>query len=232
MKPNGDGAMILVWDLPARVCHWGFALSTTAALLIAFRFHPESEVFKYHMLLGLYAGWFLAVRIILGFVGSGLSRWPAFFHPPRRTLAYFVDVACWRASEPAGLNPGTAVFASAIYLSLVALIASGFMQDWSETLHGCLARGVAALIACHLLGLVLHAVRHRGWRFLAMVHGKKKARGGEAGTKAKGRIGFGFALLIVSVVAAWIAGRSFDPSTSVLRLPWLPALEFPLIQKG
>jgi cytochrome b len=232
MKPNGDKANILAWDLPARICHWGFALSMTAALIIGFRFHPKSEVFQYHMLLGIYASWFLAVRIILGFVGSGLSRWPAFFHSPRRTLAYFIDVACWRISEPAGLNPGTAVFAFAIYLSLVALNASGFMQDWSETFHGCLARGVVVLIACHLLGLALHAVRHRECTFLAMVHGKKKASGGEAEIKAKGRIIFGLVLLVVSAVTAWIAGRNFDPSTSILHLPWLPALEFPLIQKG
>ena len=105
MKSGQPGATVLVWDLPARVCHWGFALSMSASLAVAFYFNPENALFKYHMVLGLVAGWFLAIRIGLGFFGGAQSRWRAFVHPPSRTARYFADVLWWRMDEHEGLNP-------------------------------------------------------------------------------------------------------------------------------
>lgn len=230
MKPVGPGAEVLVWDYPSRVCHWGFALSVATSLVIAFRFDPESTVFKYHMLLGIVAAWFLAVRIVLGFCGCPLSRWRAFVHPPKQTVGYFVDVIRWRSDGHEGLNPGTSLFAPALYLSLVALIVSGFTPDWVETWHGYFAWGAVGLIASHLAGLTLHAIRHRRMTPLAMVHGRRPAAAADAGTKS--HFGWGFSLLALSIILVWWVGRFFDPNTSALPIPFLPEIEFPLIQKG
>ncbi|WP_414664467.1 cytochrome b/b6 domain-containing protein [Horticoccus sp. 23ND18S-11] len=230
MKPARARPGVLVWDLPARVCHWGFALSLSASLVIAFRFDPEASVFKYHMLLGVLAAWFLALRILLGFFGCAQSRWPAFFHGPRRILRYLVDVLRWRTDTHPGINPGTALFAPAAYLVLVALIVSGFDADWVVSWHGPLSWAMIGLIAAHLLGLSLHALRHRELTPLAMIHGRRSVTA--AAAPAKSRVAWGVVLIALSALLVGLMGRGFDPGTSTLRIPFLPEIEFPLIQKG
>lgn len=231
MKSGDTGAeKVLIWDLPSRVCHWGFAFSSSASLLMAFLWDPRSEVFLEHLLLGFAAAWFLAVRIVLGFCGCPFARWAAFFPTPRRTLRYCADVANWRTDQPGGLNPGTALFAAAIYLALVGLVVTGFDAEWAERWHGRLAWLVVGLIICHLLGLTLHALRHRAMTALAMVHGKGQGRAD--GVVAKENRAAGIALLVLGVLVTWMVFRCFDPATAVLKLPFVPAIDLPIIQKG
>lgn len=228
-EPAGETRR-LAWDLPARVCHWGFAASLLAALWIGFREDPRSEWFKYHMPLGLLAGWFLAVRLVLGFCGCALSRWSASLYPPQTFLRYFGAVLCGKTIEPAGLNPGTALFAPAVYLACVGLLVSGFLQEWVEVWHEPLAWAAVGLVAAHLLGLTLHALRHRAATPLAMVHGRRHGAAAAAAVPARRR--WGLALAAVSLILAIGAWRYFDPETSTLALPLLPELQFPVIQRG
>jgi cytochrome b len=230
MKAAAARVRVLVWDLPARVCHWGFALSLTASLVIAFRFDPRNDVFKYHMLLGVFAAWFLAIRLVLGFFGCAQSRWPAWLHAPRLIVQYFADVFRWRTDNHAGINPGTALFAPAAYLALVLLIVTGFEADWVVSWHGRISWGMIGLIAAHLLGLTLHALRHREMTPLAMIHGKASATAVES--SVQNRVAWGFVVIALSLVLACLMWRWFDPNTSSLRIPFLPEIEFPLIQKG
>lgn len=219
------------WDLPARVCHWGFATSVTGSLWIGFRSDPRGDLFKYHMPLGALALWFIAARVALGFFGGPLSRWRAFAHPPRTILRYLADVARWRSQEPPGVNPGTALFAPAIHLGVIMLFVTGFFAEWSETWHGRIAWMAVALIACHLAGLFLHAARHRAPTFLAMIHGRRHGERA-AGSRPPMLRQAGTVLLAASLLLAWLAFRGFDAESSVLRLPGLPEIEFRLIQRG
>ncbi len=230
MKLAKARATVLAWDWPARLCHWGFALSLSTSLILAFRFHPESDVFKYHMVVGLLAAWFLAIRIVIGFCGSPQSRWAACVHPPRRIARYFANVVRGRTDEYKGLNPGTALFALAVYLTSVALLVTGFDADWVETWHGWLAWGAVGLIGAHLLGLTLHALRHREMTPLAMIHGKQAASSVVA--PALSNPAWGVAMLALSLLVAGLAIGGFDPSLSLLGLPFLPEIELPMIQKG
>jgi len=221
---------VLVWDLPSRVCHWGFAVSCSASLALGLGFNPENPVFKHHFLAGVMALWFLAVRIVLGFSGCRRARWRSLFHLPHRTLQYFVDVARWRAGDHDGLNPGTALFALLVYLGVIGLIVTGFDPDWVETWHRRLAYGVLGLIAFHLAGLALHAWRHRVWSPLAMIHGKWPAQVAVEPSGVRWRAGVG--VLVLSGAVTWVVVRCFDLETSLLRIPGLPEIGFPLIQKG
>lgn len=230
MKPAAAQTRVLAWDWPARVCHWGFALSLSTSLIIAFRSHPESDLFKYHMVVGLLAAWFLAIRMVLGFWGSAQSRWRAFFHPPRRIAGYFATVLLGRTDEHQGLNPGTALFAPALYVTSVALIVTGFDADWVESWHGWLAWAAVGLIGAHLLGLTLHAVRHRELTPLAMVHGKQAATSVVA--PARSHFAWGVAVLTLSCLLAGLAVGCFDPRLSEFHVPLLPKIELPMIQKG
>lgn len=230
MNPSRGEASTLAWDLPARVCHWGFALSLTSALVLAFRHPPGSEWFMYHMPLSFLAGWFLAVRIMLGFCGCPLSRWRAGLHPPAIFARYVITVLRERSDEPGGLNPGTALFAPAVYLAWVGLLVTGFVQEWVESWHEPLAWIAIGLVACHLLGLTLHALRHRAPTPLAMVHGRRLAASGTAPVPA--RRAWGLALAVVSLLLSVLVWRGFDPAASTLALPLLPEVQFPVVQKG
>ena len=171
----GEGT-VLVWDWPARITHWGFSFSLTAALVLGFQFDPESSWFRWHIPAAYLAVWFLGVRILLGFAGSRYMRWATFFHSPRSTVRYLGSVLRGERDTAVGLNPGSAAFAAGIYACLAALIYSGFEGDLVETWHGRLACAAVGLIGLHLAGLLLHALRHRAPTPLAMVHGRAAGR--------------------------------------------------------
>ena len=164
---------VVVWDFPFRLCHWGLASSFSGSLYIAYNYNPESRLFKYHMLLGLVAAYFLVVRIFLGLLGSGPARWKSFFSSAIGIGSYLLTILRWRSARHPGINPGTAVMALGLYAGLIGLIYSGFNADAAERWHGKIANATLILIGIHLLGLLLHAVREREWIFRAMLDGRK-----------------------------------------------------------
>jgi len=122
------------------------------------------------------------------------------------------------------------LFAQGIYLATLGLIWTGFVPDWVESWHGWLAYASLALIGIHLLGLSLHALRHRALTPLAMIHGRGMGREDDALASSQ-RVA-GLIVLVLSVIVIWSVFARFDPTTATLRLPFLPEIELPLMQKG
>lgn len=225
----GEGT-VLVWDWPARITHWGFSFSLTAALVLGFQFDPESSWFRWHIPAAYLAVWFLGVRILLGFAGSRYMRWATFFHSPRSTVRYLGSVLRGERDTAVGLNPGSAAFAAGIYACLAALIYSGFEGDLVETWHGRLACAAVGLIGLHLAGLLLHALRHRAPTPLAMVHGRAAGRPPEG--LANTHAGAGLLLLLLSGLVLWLLVGYYDEANGVIAIPGLPEIPVPAIQKG
>ncbi len=225
----GEGT-VLVWDWPARITHWGFSFSLTAALVLGFQFDPESSWFRWHIPAAYLAVWFLGVRILLGFAGSRYMRWATFFHSPRSTVRYLGSVLRGERDTAVGLNPGSAAFAAGIYACLAALIYSGFEGDLVETWHGRLACAAVGLIGLHLAGLLLHALRHRAPTPLAMVHGRAAGRPPEG--VANTHAGAGLLLLLLSGLVLWLLVGYYDEANGVIAIPGLPEIPVPAIQKG
>ncbi len=225
----GEGT-VLVWDWPARITHWGFSFSLTAALVLGFQFDPESSWFRWHIPAAYLAVWFLGVRILLGFAGSRYMRWATFFHSPRSTVRYLGSVLRGERDTAVGLNPGSAAFAAGIYACLAALIYSGFEGDLVETWHGRLACAAVGLIGLHLAGLLLHALRHRAPTPLAMVHGRAAGRPPEE--LANTHAGAGLFLLLLSGLVLWLLVGYYDEANGVIAIPGLPEIPVPAIQKG
>ena len=225
-----DEGTVLVWDWPARITHWGFSLSLTAALVLGFQFDPESPSFRWHIPAAYLAVWFLGVRLLLGFSGNRYMRWAAFFHSPRNTVRYFSLVLRGKRDTALGLNPGSAAFAAGIYACLAVLVYSGFEGDLVETWHGRVARAAVGLIGIHLAGLLLHALRHRAPTPLAMVHGRVSGRPPEglAGTRA----GAGVLLFLLSCLVLGLLVGCYDEANGVIAIPGLPEIPVPAIQKG
>jgi hypothetical protein len=63
-----------------------------------------------------------------------------------------------------------------------------------------------------------------------MVHGWD-VRTADAGLTSPNRIA-GWILLLLGIAVAWLLVRCFDETTSVLSIPGLPEVAFPVMQKG
>ena len=210
---------ILVWDIPTRLFHWGFAASLTAAMGIGFLVDDEQPLFQLHMVLGIVALFLLAVRLVLGVVGSRYSRFASFPLRPREVGGYLISAAVSKTKLYAGNNPGSALAAVLMFLLVPALFISGigFGGEALEKLHELFAGVLLAVVGLHLLGLAWHTVRHRENIALAMVTGKKSGRPEDAIASAQAAWG----IVVVVVSGLWIAAlfAGHNASTATVKLP-------------
>lgn len=210
---------ILVWDIPARLFHWAFAASLTAAIAIGFLVDDDAPLFQFHMLFGIVAVFLLALRIVLGLVGSRYSRFTSFPIHPREVVGYMISAVASRTRLYAGNNPGSAVAAVLMFLLVPALLITGLLanSESAEELHEIFAWALLAVIGMHLAGLAWHTIRHRENISLAMVTGKKAGKPADAIGSAHTVWG----LVLLLAAGLWIAAlfAGFNASRATVELP-------------
>ena len=206
---------ILVWDIPARLFHFAFATSLTAAIAIGFLVDDDSPLFQLHMLFGISALFLLLIRLIMGIVGSRYSRFSSF----REVLGYLFSAVISKTKAYAGNNPGSAMAAVMMFLLVPALFisGSGYGGEALEEVHETFAWGLLAVIVLHLAGLAWHTIRHRENISLAMVTGKKEGKEEDAILSHHAVWG----IVIAIVAGAWIAWlfAAHDPQTATVKIP-------------
>ena len=210
---------ILVWDIPARLFHWAFALSIAAASGIGFLVDDESPLFQLHMLCGIVALFLLGVRVVMGFVGSRYLRFSNYPVHPREIVGYLISAVVSKTKLYAGNNPGSATAAVLMFLLVPALFLSGLGRGGEsvEELHELCAWALLAVIAMHLAGLAWHTFRHRDNIALAMVTGKKTGKPEEAISSAH----LGWGALILIGAGLWIAAlfANHNSKAATVKLP-------------
>lgn len=162
----------MVWDLPTRLFHWGFAVCIIGAFISG-----ERGALLAHELFGLAALGLLVFRLIWGFVGHETARFRHFVPSPAQLWAYIRHVAARRMDMPImGHNPlgGLAVIALLTVMGVMAVtglwtgddilydapltvigIAPNLaspMGAWHERLHFL----VPLLIVLHLAAILAH----------------------------------------------------------------------------
>ncbi len=211
---------ILVWDLPLRFFHWGFAVTLTAALVLGLGADEHSALFRWHMLSGLAAGCFLVLRLVLGLVGSRYSRWSAFRLERGRVRAYAAGLFGAAGPRRPGHTPGSALAAIALFLLVPLTIATGAAagRDPWEDLHGALGFAVLGIVGAHLAGLAWHTIRHRESIAATMVHGRQSVDGDARGLDSAHPV---WAAISVVAVVLWLGAlvRNHSPEASAIRLP-------------
>lgn len=221
---------ILVWDAPTRVLHFGIAGTLTASLVIGLGVDDESPVFAYHKLCGLAAGFLVALRGLLGVLGSRYARFSSWAWSPKELVRHVKGMATGGAVRHVGHNPGTTWMAAVVFGVVGLLIASGIAGGEAfEEAHEVLAYALGGLIVLHLTGIALHTFRHRENIAWSMVDGRKEGPA-EAGLARSGRV----ATVIWSAVA--LAGtlalfRGYDPAAGRVRLP-VVGVDIPLGAAG
>lgn len=210
---------ILVWDIPARLFHWAFAGSLTAAIAIGFLVDDDAPLFQLHMLFGITALFLLSARVVMGVVGSRYSRFTSFPVHPREVIGYMISAAVSKTKLYAGNNPGSAVAAVLMFLLVPALFISGigYGGEALEELHETFAWALLAVIVMHLAGLAWHTIRHRENISLAMVTGKKSGNAVDAISSSHSVWG----VILVFIVGLWIAAlfAAHNANTATVKLP-------------
>jgi cytochrome b len=171
-------ATVKVWDLFVRMFHW----SLVALFVVAYATGDEVE--RVHIAAGYAIATLLALRIIWGFVGPRHARFRSFVRSPREVLAYLRDVALFKAPRHLGHNPAGGLMIVALIAMLAATCATGYMMTtdaywgakWVEETHEVLANATVALIAFHVLGVLVASFQHRENLVKAMVTGRKRER--------------------------------------------------------
>ncbi len=213
---------ILIWDLPVRLFHWIFALAFIAAFAIALSVDDDAGLFPVHMLLGGIMTFMVLLRVVWGFTGTRWARFETFIMKPGEILVYLVGAITGKAKRYAGHNPGSSLAAYLMFAILVGLAITGIMMGNGaggsvEELHELLAWSMAIVVIAHLLGLLIHTVRHRENISRSMIDGRKIAEPADAIASARPVI----ALVFLALTALWTIGliNGFDSESGKLEMP-------------
>ena len=172
---GGTPQPVLVWDLPVRVFHWLLAASFLGAFVTA-----ESERWRLlHVTLGYTVGGLVVFRLLWGLIGTRHARFADFVRGPRAVVRYLRSLLSGRAEHHVGHNPAGALAIVGLLAASVLIVASGWAifndvgGEWLEDLHEGAANAMLALVALHVLGVIVSSRLHHENLVRSMVTGRK-----------------------------------------------------------
>lgn len=205
---------VRVWDLPTRIFHW----TLLALVLVAWFTGEEESTALVHRVAGESIAGLLIFRLVWGFVGGQHARFAAFAAGPKAIIAHVRDLLSRQPKRHLGHNPlgGAAVFlllATTAGIVITGLFSGGqdnagpFAGMWGLELgevHEALFRVLQALVAVHVLGVIVETVKSKDALVPAMITGVKRRRADENGQDAR-RAGIA-SFLAASLLGALVAG--------------------------
>lgn len=172
-----------IFDLPTRVFHTVFVVGFLTAFIIAKNVDDEAPTFVIHMLAGFTLSFAVFLRALWGIFGSKTARFSSFNLNPAELLRYFKGLF----GKPSDLevevrNPAASYSALAMMGLAVSLGTTGYLmsvgyKEQLEDLHEILANSFFVIAAVHVMGVVVHSIKHRDQMFLSMVLGTQRASG-------------------------------------------------------
>ncbi len=170
----------LVYDLPTRVFHWILAILFLGAFIIAKTIDEDSVVFTYHMMAGLTLSFMVILRVIWGLIGTKHARFFGFALNPKDLVEYFKGILAGSKKKWAGHNPASSWAALAMMGCIFGLGFTGFNMVYGpnkenfEDAHEVLSTLMILLVIAHVVGIIIHTVRHKEMIALSMVDGQKE----------------------------------------------------------
>ena len=170
-------ATVKVWDLFVRVFHW----SLVALFIIAYVTGDEVE--RVHIAAGYAIAGLIVLRVVWGVLGPRHARFSTFVRTPREVFAYLRDTILLKAPRYLGHNPAGGAMILALLAMLTGTCITGYMMTtdafwgakWLEHVHEVVANLTVALIALHVLGVLIASFEHRENLVKAMITGRKRA---------------------------------------------------------
>lgn len=213
---------ILAYDLPTRLFHWVFAGLFVGAYFIGQTFDDDSAVYPYHMIMGLILAFAVILRVLWGLVGSRYARFSSFSLNPADLIKYFKDVATSVTHRQAGHNPASSWAAIAMMILGLGCAVTGYLMSQGDTksyeeAHELFANGFLAVAIAHVLGVIVHTIRHRDPIGLSMIHGQKSIDHEEpAIASSYPWVGAIFFVAVVGFGTHLL--RNYDSNTQVLKV--------------
>lgn len=177
-----------LWDAPTRLFHWALPVLLAALWYTA----QDITTLGWHMQLGYVLLTLLLFRIAWGFWGSRSARFSAFVQGPGSVARYAADLARGRMHRSFGHNPlgGWSVLLMLGLLlvqTLTGLFAddeiftqgplagwvSGDTRAWLTGVHKANFNLILALVAVHVVAVVLHGVLKGDDLVRPMITGRK-----------------------------------------------------------
>lgn len=196
---------ILVWDLPTRLFHWSLAICFAGAWLTS-----DSERQQLlHFLFGYSLFGLILFRLAWGLIGSRHARFSQFVRGPGAVMRYLRSLLGGHPEHSVGHNPAGAIAVLVLLALGLATAATGWMMasgragESLEEVHEVLATAMLAVVAVHILAVIVSSVLHKENLARAMVTGRKRGPAQEA-------IRRGFvpvaALMALALAAFWTYG--------------------------
>lgn len=209
----------LIWDLPIRIFHWGFAICITSALAIGLSVDDDNPLFLYHALFGLSAIFLLIIRFFIGLFGSRHTKLSALFFSPKEIVSYFLGVISGSAKKYSGHNPANAVVVLCMFFLTASLVFTGISMENEvfEEIHEAFAFVFIGVIITHLLGILMHTLRYKENIAFSMISGRKSITD-DTGIKKQNSVA---GLVILVLFAYWIISlfNNIDTRSSSVTIP-------------
>lgn len=193
---------ILVWDWPTRVFHWLMVLCFAGAWLTS-----ESERLQLvHITLGYTMAGLVAFRVVWGLMGTRYARFASFVRGPAAAMSYVKGVIAREPQHHVGHNPAGAYAVLGLLALGAGVTLTGWLNDsgdaphWLEEVHELLATGMLALVAVHVLGVVVGSLAHRENLVRAMFTGRKQGSPDQAIRSAWATVA---AVMLCAVLGWW-----------------------------
>jgi cytochrome b len=205
---------VKVWDLPLRLFHWTLVLTIAVAFLSS---EEDSPLNEWHILAGWVAGILIVFRIVWGFVGGEHSRFLDFVRPSR-IFDHLVGIGKGNAEPSLGHNPLGAVAVVILLLLMGITVWTGaFGGESAEALHEFVAWTLLAMIALHILAVILMSVIERENLIRAMVSGTKPADRHPGAKNARPPRATALAFVFAVVIGAVYGTLCYDRQAFTLR---------------
>ena len=181
---------VRVWDLPTRLFHWTLMLCVIGSVVSA---KIGGNAMVWHFRLGYAVLALLVFRLLWGLVGGHWSRFATFVYGPSSLTRYLRGASRPEEHHEVGHNPLGALSVLALLALLAAQVGSGLFADDEIASSGPLVRFVSgatsslltgwhknwgqwlilAMVALHVLAIVVYRVRHGRDLVTPMIVGDK-----------------------------------------------------------
>lgn len=213
---------VLIWDLPTRLFHWLFALGFLVAFGIAQFGDEHDPIFPYHAIIGVILTAMLLFRLIWGGIGTRYARFASFAFGPVAVLQYLKGTVTGKSVRYPGHNPASSWAILAMFILVTAIVASGLLMAGNEAMeevHTVAAYTMLAIVGIHVLGVVVHSIRHRENITLGMITGRKIADSSASIRSARPVIGGAFFILVLLFTVGLL--RNYDSTTQRVTIPFV-----------
>jgi cytochrome b len=170
---------IPVWDIFVRVTHWTVAGLVLAELTIL------DEDWAVHRWAGYAVLGLVGLRLVWGLIGTRYARFSAFPPSLKAARAHLAALSRGRDQPYLSHNPLGALMIYNLWVSLVAVCATGFLMTtktfWGvglvEDLHEVIANWVMISVGLHVAGVVFETWHSKVDLVRAMINGSKEIPG-------------------------------------------------------